>query len=103
MTLLSLQRRFIAVASSIGVSVADSFLDYSGTIALTAIVFSLAVVMVQFSAVCSYSRRFVHGFAETRLHLIEFFTAGLLYLIADLDFIETRLPRCSCWPRMPLE
>jgi uncharacterized membrane protein len=61
----------------------------SGMIALTGIVFALAFVMVQFSAV-AYSPRLVAWFGRDPLlfHSLGLFTATFLYAIATLAWID---------------
>src|SRR6516164_6289590 len=61
----------------------------SGMIALTGIVFSLAFVMVQFSAV-AYSPRLVSWISRDPIiwHSIGIFTATFLYSIGDMAWID---------------
>ena len=63
----------------------------SGTIALTGIVFALAFVMVQFSAV-AYSPRLVAWFGRDPIlfHSLGLFTATFGYAIATLAWIDRR-------------
>jgi uncharacterized membrane protein len=74
----------------------------SGMIALTGIVFSLAFVMVQFSAV-AYSPRLVLWVSRDPIiwHSIGVFTATFLYSIGDMAWIDRagsgRVPFLSMW------
>jgi len=74
----------------------------SGMIALTGIVFSLAFVMVQFSAV-AYSPRLVAWISRDPViwHSIGIFTATFLYAIADMAWIDRSgsagVPFFSTW------
>ena len=79
-------------ALAIGSSIA------SGMISLTAIVFSLAFVMVQFSAT-AYSPRLVLWIAKDRViwHAIGVFTATFIYALAAMAWVD-RNPSVS----MPL-
>jgi len=67
MILPRLEHRFVGATFSLSSAVALTILSSitSGMIALTGIVFSLAFVMVQFSAV-AYSPWLVHGFPAIR-------------------------------------
>ena len=82
----------VAIASTIG----------SGMLAFTGIVFSLAFVMVQFSAT-AYSPRLVLWFARDPVvaHSIGIFTATFLYSIAALAWIDRsgsgKVPFFSMW------
>jgi uncharacterized membrane protein len=89
-----------------GMSVAGALAIYSsvasGTIALTAIVFSLTFVMVQFSAT-AYSPRLVLWLARDPVvaHALGTFTATFLYAIAALAWVgrdgSTSVPLVSAW------
>jgi uncharacterized membrane protein len=74
----------------------------SGMIALTAIVFSLAFVMVQFSAV-AYSPRLVLWVSRDRVlwHSIGMFTATFLYAIGAMVWVDRagsgKVPLLSGW------
>src|SRR5690349_21698347 len=72
-----------AAALAIGSSIA------SGMISLTAIVFSLAFVMVQFSAT-AYSPRLVLWIARDRViwHAIGVFTATFIYALSAMAWVE---------------
>lgn len=106
MILPRLENRFIATAvtSSVNAAVALTILSSitSGMMALTGIVFSLAFVMVQFSAV-AYSPRLVSWLSRDPIiwHSIGIFTATFLYAIADMAWIDRagsgRVPFFSTW------
>jgi uncharacterized membrane protein len=74
----------------------------SGTISLTAIVFSLTFVMVQFSAT-AYSPRLVIWLARDPVlsHALGVFTATFLYAVAALAWVDrgeaSRVPLISAW------
>jgi uncharacterized membrane protein len=74
----------------------------SGMMALTGIVFSLAFVMVQFSAT-AYSPRLVLWVAQDRVlsHALGIFSATFLYAIAALAWLDRsgsgRVPFISAW------
>jgi uncharacterized membrane protein len=74
----------------------------SGMMALTGIVFSLAFVMVQFSAT-AYSPRLVLWVAQDRVlsHALGVFSATFLYAIAALAWLDRsgsgRVPFISAW------
>jgi uncharacterized membrane protein len=74
----------------------------SGMMALTAIVFSVAFVMVQFSAT-AYSPRLVMWLARSPVinHSIGIFTATFLYAIGALAWIDRdgsgRVPPIATW------
>ena len=91
MLLPRLEHHFLGLTSSISSSVALAILSSitSGMIALTGIVFSLAFVMVQFSAV-AYSPRLVSWISRDPViwHSIGIFTATFLYAIADMAWID---------------
>ena len=99
-----LENRFLSISSSITTAVALTILSSitSGMIALTGIVFSLAFVMVQFSAV-AYSPRLVAWVSRDPViwHSIGIFTATFLYAIADMAWIDRagsgRVPFFSTW------
>jgi len=99
-----LEHRFGTLTLSVSVSVALTILSSitSGMIALTGIVFSLAFVMVQFSAV-AYSPRLVSWISRDPIiwHSIGVFTATFLYAIADMAWIDRagsgRVPFFSTW------
>jgi uncharacterized membrane protein len=86
-----LEHRFLTVTSSVSTAVALTILASitSGMIALTGIVFSLAFVMVQFSAV-AYSPRLVSWISRDPIiwHSIGIFTATFLYSIGDMAWID---------------
>jgi uncharacterized membrane protein len=93
MILPRLESRFLATAfaSTVSTAVALTILSSitSGMMALTGIVFSLAFVMVQFSAV-AYSPRLVSWLSRDPIiwHSIGIFTATFLYAIADMAWID---------------
>jgi len=91
MILPRLEHRFLAVTSPMSSAVTLTILSSitSGMIALTGIVFSLAFVMVQFSAV-AYSPRLVSWISRDPViwHSIGVFTATFLYAIADMAWID---------------
>lgn len=74
----------------------------SGTIALTAIVFSLAFVMTQFSAI-AYSPRLVSWISQDPVlqHALGIFTSTFLYAITALAWIgrtsATHVPFITAW------
>ena len=74
----------------------------SGMLALTAIVFSLAFVMVQFSG-SAYSPRLVFWFSENPVifHSLGIFSATFIYALATLAWIDrqagVRVPFISTW------
>jgi uncharacterized membrane protein len=105
MILPRLESRFLApFASTVSTAVALTILSSitSGMMALTGIVFSLAFVMVQFSAV-AYSPRLVSWLSRDPIiwHSIGIFTATFLYAIADMAWIDRaasgRVPFFSTW------
>jgi uncharacterized membrane protein len=104
MILPRLEHHFLTVTSTINSSVALAILSSitSGMIALTGIVFSLAFVMVQFSAV-AYSPRLVSWISRDPViwHSIGIFTATFLYAIADMAWIDRAgsagVPFFSTW------
>ena len=104
MILPRLEHRYLAVTSPITTAVALTILSSitSGMIALTGIVFSLAFVMVQFSAV-AYSPRLVSWISRDPViwHSIGVFTATFLYAIADMAWIDRtgsgRVPFFGTW------
>jgi uncharacterized membrane protein len=91
MILPRLEHRFLTVTSSVSTAVALTILSSitSGMIALTGIVFSLAFVMVQFSAV-AYSPRLVSWISRDPIiwHSIGIFTATFLYAIGAMAWID---------------
>jgi uncharacterized membrane protein len=74
----------------------------SGMIALTGIVFSLTIVMVQFSAI-AYSPRLVMWMAREPVvsHALGVFIATFLYALAMLSWVDRNasghVPFISCW------
>ena len=104
MILPRLEHHFLTVTSTVNSSVALTILSSitSGMIALTGIVFSLAFVMVQFSAV-AYSPRLVSWLSRDPViwHSIGIFTATFLYAIADMAWIDRAgsagVPFFSTW------
>lgn len=93
MLLPRLEHRFIVPVFSSTVSAAAALTILSsitsGMMALTGIVFSLAFVMVQFSAV-AYSPRLVSWISRDPViwHSIGIFTATFLYAIGDMIWID---------------
>ncbi len=72
----------------------------SGMMALTGIVFALAFVMVQFSAI-AYSPRLVAWFGHDPVlfHALGLFTATFFYAIVTLAWIDRGgTARCLCSP-----
>jgi uncharacterized membrane protein len=104
MILPRLEHRFLGATSSVSSAVALTILSSitSGMIALTGIVFSLAFVMVQFSAV-AYSPRLVAWISRDPViwHSIGIFTATFLYAIGDMAWIDrtgsSGVPFFSTW------
>ncbi len=87
-----IERHFLAqdvIAISLASAIAIDSSVTSGMIALTGIVFSLAFVVVQFSAL-AYSPRLVLWIARDRwlYHAIGVFTATFLYALAALAWID---------------
>src|SRR5579864_7560863 len=82
---------FAAYTFGLSVASAQAFLSAaaSGTMALTGIVFAIAFVMVQFSAI-AYSPRLVLWFArdQTLFHSLGIFVATFLYSLATLAWID---------------
>ncbi len=74
----------------------------SGTLPLTGLVFSLAFVMVQFSAT-AYSPRLVAWFAGSAMmsHSLGVFTATFLYSLAALAWVDRggtgKVPALTVW------
>jgi len=68
----------------------------SGMMALTGIVFAMAFVMVQFSAI-AYSPRLVLWFMRDRMlfHALGAFTATFVYALFTLAWVDRQGPRCS--------
>lgn len=97
-------RTWPGLASGLSVSTATAIYSAiaSGMIALTGIVFSLAFVMVQFSAT-AYSPRLVLWIARDPVlsHALGIFTATFLYAIAALAGLDRvgsgRAPLISAW------
>ncbi len=93
MILPRLEHRFLATVGASSVSAAVALTVFSsitsGMMALTGIVFSLAFVMVQFSAV-AYSPRLVSWLSRDPViwHSIGVFTATFLYAIGDMVWID---------------
>jgi uncharacterized membrane protein len=105
MILPRLEHRFWATTSTtLSSAVALTILSSitSGMIALTGIVFSLAFVMVQFSAV-AYSPRLVSWISRDPIiwHSIGIFTATFLYAIGAMAWIDRAgsngVPLLSSW------
>ena len=105
MILPRLEHRFWATTSTtLSSAVALTILSSitSGMIALTGIVFSLAFVMVQFSAV-AYSPRLVSWISRDPViwHSIGIFTATFLFAIGDMAWIDragsTGVPFFGTW------
>ncbi len=105
LTLPRLEHTFLpASTSSISVAVALALFSSitSGMIALTGIVFSLAFVMVQFSAV-AYSPRLVLWVSRDPViwHSIGIFTATFLYAIGTIAWVDRsgsgKVPFLSGW------
>jgi uncharacterized membrane protein len=98
-----------AAASSLSITSATAIYSTvaAGTIALTAIVFSLTFVMVQFSAT-AYSPRLVLWVARDPFiaHALGVFSATFLYAIAALAWIDRAgsnlVPRASAFTVMAL-
>jgi uncharacterized membrane protein len=82
---------FAAYTVGTSVASAQAFLSAaaSGTMALTGIVFAIAFVMVQFSAI-AYSPRLVLWFArdQTLFHSLGIFVATFVYSLATLAWID---------------
>jgi uncharacterized membrane protein len=91
MILHRLEHRFLTVTCSVSSAVALTLLSSitSGMIALTGIVFSLAFVMVQFSAV-AHSPRLVSWISRDPIiwHSIGIITATFPYAIGDMAWID---------------
>ncbi len=92
----------LAAATSVPVAMAVYASIASGMISLTAIVFSMTFVMVQFSAT-AYSPRLVLWLARDPLlsHALGIFTATFLYAIAALAWVDRsgsgKVPFLSAW------
>jgi uncharacterized membrane protein len=86
-----LEQDYFAAYSSISPASAQAFLSSvaSGMMALTGIVFSVAFVMVQFSAI-AYSPRLVMWFARdpSLFHSLGFFIATFIYSLWELFWID---------------
>jgi uncharacterized membrane protein len=97
-------RVFPGLSAAVSVSAATAIYSAvaSGMIALTGIVFSLAFVMVQFSAT-AYSPRLVARIARDRVtsHAMGVFTATFLYAITAIAGVDRsgsgRVPFLSLW------
>ena len=97
-------RLFPALVSGVNVSQAAAIYSAiaSGMIALTGIVFSLAFVMVQFSAT-AYSPRLVAWLAGSAMmgHSLGVFTATFIYSLAALSWIDRggtgHVPLLTVW------
>jgi uncharacterized membrane protein len=95
---------FPRLASTVTVSAAIAIYSSvaSGMLALTAVVFSLAFVMIQFSAT-AYSPRLVLWISRDPFmwHAVGVFTATFLYAIAALAWVDRsgsgRVPLVSSW------
>src|SRR5215831_10417720 len=95
---------FHGLASTVTVSAAMAIYSSvaSGMLALTAVVFSLAFVMIQFSAT-AYSPRLVLWISRDPFmwHAVGVFTATFLYAIAALAWVDRsgsgRVPLISSW------
>jgi uncharacterized membrane protein len=85
----------------VSVSSAPAFLSAaaSGMMALTGIVFAIAFVMAQFSAI-AYSPRLALWFARDRVlfHSLGIFVATFIHSLATLAWIETDPEQCRCSP-----
>jgi uncharacterized membrane protein len=87
---------------SVGAATAVLAAVASGTLPLTGLVFSLAFVMVQFSAT-AYSPRLVTWFAGSAMmsHSLGVFTATFLYSLAALAWVDRggtgRVPLLTVW------
>ena len=103
MTLPRFEHAFFATyASGLSTSSAQSFFAAaaSGMIALTGIVFSVGLVMVQFSAM-AYSPRLVLLFARDPMlfHSLGVFIATFLYSLGALAWVIANGPgSCRCSP-----
>ena len=82
---------FAAYTVGLSVGSAQAFLSAAATgiIALTGIVFAIAFVMVQFSAI-AYSPRLVLWFArdQTLFHSLGIFAATFIYSLATLAWVD---------------
>lgn len=105
LTLPRIESRFfpnLAASMSASAAIAIESSVASGMIGLTGMVFALAFVMVQFSAV-AYSPRLVPWIARDPLmmHSIGVFTATFLYALAALAWVDrsgsSRVPFFSTW------
>lgn len=85
------QAYFTSYTSTISVTSAQAYLATaaSGTMAITGIVFAMAFVMVQFSAI-AYSPRLVLWFARDRtlFHSLGAFTATFVYALFALAWVD---------------
>ena len=100
-----LENRFVpalAVAASADAAIAILSAIASGMMALTGIVFSLAFVMVQFSAT-AYSPRLVLSLARSSIinHSIGIFTATFIYSLAAIAWVDragsAKVPPLTVW------
>jgi uncharacterized membrane protein len=100
-----LEARFLpGLTAEAGASAAIAVLSAiaSGMLPLTGLVFSLAFVMVQFSAT-AYSPRLVAWFASSGMmrHSLGVFTAAFLYAVAALAWVDRggsgRVPLLTVW------
>jgi uncharacterized membrane protein len=100
-----LEARFLpGLAAPMSVGTATSLLSAiaSGMLPLTGLVFSLAFVMVQFSAT-AYTPRLVAWFAGSAMmtHSLGIFTAAFLYALAALAWIDRggsgKVPLVTVW------
>jgi uncharacterized membrane protein len=105
MTLPRLEERlFPGLTAHVSVGAAMSLLSAiaSGMLPLTGLVFSLAFVMVQFSAT-AYTPRLVSWFAGSGMmrHSLGIFTAAFLYALAALAWIDRggsgKVPLLTVW------
>src|SRR5262245_58046292 len=110
MILPRLEARYLpALTSGAGASAAIAVLSAiaSGIMPLTGLVFSLAFVMVQFSAT-AYSPRLVSWFAGSAFmrHSLGVFTATFLYALSALAWIDRggtgRVPLLTVWAAIVL-
>lgn len=98
------ERLFPGLTAKVSVSAAMSLLSAiaSGMLPLTGLVFSLAFVMVQFSAT-AYTPRLVSWFAGSGMmrHSLGIFTAAFLYALAALAWIDRggsgKVPLLTVW------
>jgi len=90
-TLPRLESAYLPLHEGIAIGSVQAFLSAtaSGMLALTAIVFALAFVMVQFGAI-AYSPRLVDSFASDRVlfHSLGVFIATFIYSLATLLWVD---------------